>query len=348
MSCAPYRNTAWLHLLIGALLICGCNSSPAHEIATVTVQPIETPPWESVIRQRISLPGPVRLAFGNGFIWLSNAAERTISRIDTYSGRFTGPMLTLDFEPREIAYGEAAVWVCSADRSRLIKIDPRTNEIVAEIDLRELQIPDHVLLVLAAGEGAVWITDQTHVIQIDPLAHTIVGERLAAGEEIIVAGLGHGSLWMGSHDDGIVARVDAASRRVVAKFDVGFSIHGLTVSDEALWVLDEHGFGIVRIDPQTYETRARVPIDFVGSNLAAGDGSVWVAPAARDSGQPTGNDGIARIDESINRLVETIHVGSVDTSDYYSVYFNEGSLWVLIDGPQTSLIEVQPASLPKP
>lgn len=346
MFCLAHRNMAWLPLLIGAFLLWGCSVSPAQEIATPTVQPIETALQESMIRQRISLTGPVRLAFGNGFIWLSNASERTISRIDTYSGEFTGPTLTLDFEPREIAYGEAAVWVCSADRSRLIKIDPRTNEIAAQIDLRELQIPEHVFLVLAAGQGAVWITDQTHVIQIDPLAHTMVGERLAAGEEIIVTGLGHGSLWTGSHDDGIVARIDAASRRVVAQFDVGFSIHGLAVSDEALWVLDEHEFGVVRVDPQTYETQARVPIDFVGSNLMAGAGSVWVAPAARDSGQPTGNDGIARIDERTNQLVETIHVGSVDTSDYYSVYFSDGSLWVLIDGPQTSLVEIQPAQLP--
>lgn len=345
MAYPPKFNIVWRCTLIGMLLLCGCSTRSAQQVAPATAQPTATASQESVIRKRIALPGPVRLAFGLGFIWLSNPAERTISRIDTYSGEFTGPILTLDFEPREIAYGEAAVWVCSADRSRLVKIDPRTNEIAAEIDLRELQIPQHVFLVLAAGEGAVWITNQTHVIQVDPLAHTIVGERLPAGEEVIVAGLGHGSLWTGSHDDGIVARVDAESNRVVANFDVGFSIHGLAVSDDALWILDEHGFGVVRIDPQSYEIQERVPIDFVGSNLAAGAGSVWVAPAARDNGQSTGNDGIIRIDERTNRLVETIHAGGVDTSEYYSLYFSEGSLWVLIDGPQTALIEIQPGRL---
>lgn len=345
MFFSPCRNIVWRCILIGVLLLCGCSTRSPQQIAPPTVQATVTASQESAIRKRISLPGPVRLAFGLGFAWLSNPAERTISRIDTYSGQFIGPTLTLDFEPREIAYGEAAVWVCSADRSRLVKIDPRTNEIVAEIDLRELQIPEHVHLVLTAGEGAVWITDQTHVIQIDPLAHEIVGERLPAGEEVIVAGLGHGSLWTGSHDDGMVARVDAQSHRVVAQFDVGFSIHGLAVSDDALWVLDEHGFGVVRMDPQSFEVQARVPIDFVGSNLAAGAGSVWVAPAARDNGQWTGNDGIARIDERTNKLVEIIHAGGGDSSEYYSLYFSDGSLWVLIDGPQSSLIEIQPASL---
>jgi streptogramin lyase len=264
------------------------------------------------------------------------------------TGQPSGPSLKLDIEPREIAYGEGAVWVCSADRSSLIRIDPKTNEVTAEIDLRGLQIPEHVLLIIAAGEGAVWLTDQTSVIQIDPQTDQIVGERLPAGEEVIVTGLGQGSFWAGSHDDGIVTRVEAATHRVTARFDVGFSIHGLVVSEDSLWVLDEHGFGVVRIDPQTNEAGARVPIDFVGSNLAAGGGSVWVAPAARDSGRSTGNDGIARIDERTNQIVETIHVGSADISEYYSVYFSEGSLWVIIEGPQTALVQIEPAPFSMP
>ena len=348
MSFLLHRSILWMSMLIYMLLLCSCNPNPVQDLATATLTalPAEPTPEHSVIGTQISLPRAVRPAFGDGSIWISNPAERSISRLDADTGQPVEPSLALEFEPREIAYGEGAVWVCSADRSRLIRIDPQTNEIVAQIDLNELHIPDHVFLVIAAGQGAVWIMDQTHVIQIDPQTNQIVGERLAVGEEVIVAGLGHGNLWTGSHDDGIVARVDAAGHQVVTTFDVGFSIHGLAVSEDAAWVLDEHGFGVVRIDPKTNEVTTRVPIDFVGSNLAAGDGSVWVAPAARDSGQPTGNDGIVRIDERTNQIVETIHVGNVDTSYYYSVYFSEGSLWVVIDGPQTLFVKIQPTPLP--
>lgn len=348
MSFLLHRSIVWLNMWMVALLFCACSPVPMQAIATPETPPAEwtSTPGQSFIRTRISLPGAVRPAFGNGYIWLSNSAARSISRLKADTGELAEPSLALEFEPREIAYGEGAVWVCSADRSRLIRIDPETNRVVAQIDLRELQISDHVFLVLAAGEGAVWITDQTHIIQIDPKTNRITGERLAAGEEIIVAGLGHGHLWTGSHDDGMIARVDAAHHRVAARFDVGFSIHGLAVSEDAAWVLDEHGFAVVRIDPQTNETVARVPIDFIGSNLAVGDRSVWVAPAARDSGRPTGNDGILRIDERTNQIVETIHVGDADTSEYYSVYVGEGSVWVLIDGPQTSLVQIQPVPLP--
>jgi streptogramin lyase len=249
------------------------------------------------------------------------------------TGEGMGSPIVLDFEPREIAHGEGAVWMVSADRARLARIDPGTNEVAGEIDLRLLQIPEHVLLLLAAGEGALWITDQTNVIQIDPQTNQIVGEPLPAGEEILAVALGHGTLWTGSHDDGIISRVDAKTHRVVAAIDMGFSVHGLAVSDEAAWVLDEHGFAVVRIDPQTNQAQERIPIDFIGASLAAGAGSVWVAPAARDSGAPTNNDGIARIGEKEKKLLDTIHVGDVPASEYYSVYFSEGSVWVLVNTP---------------
>jgi DNA-binding beta-propeller fold protein YncE len=214
--------------------------------------------------------------------------------------------------------------------------------VVTEIDLRPLAIPDHVFLLIAAGEGAVWITDQTNVIQIDPRTNEIIGEPIPAGEEIIAVALGHGTLWTGSHDDGVISRVDAKTHRFVASFDVGFSIHGLAVSDGSAWVLDEHGFAVVRIDPQTNQIQERIPINFVGANLAAGADSVWVAPAARDSGAPTNNDGIARIYKEQKQIVETIHVGDVPASEYYSVYFSEGSLWVLVNTPQPSIVQIIP------
>ena len=111
---------------------------------------------------------------------------------------------------------------------------------------------------------------------------------------------------------------------------------------KSAWVLDEHGFGIVRIDPQNNQLQERIPIDFIGANLTTGAGSVWVAPAARDSGSSTGNDGIARIGEEGKRILEIIHVGDAPASEYYSVYFNEGSVWVLVNTPQSSIVQISP------
>jgi streptogramin lyase len=343
MSYPSYRSLL-LQMILWVAFFFSCSPAPIQEIPTSTViMPTKTEPSseQSRIQAQISLPRPARIAFGDGSIWVSDSTEHHITRINANTGKTTGA-IALDFTPREIAYGEGAVWVCSVDRSRLARIDPRTNEVVAEVDLRPLQISDHVYLLLAAGEGAVWLTNQTAVIQIDPQINQIVGDPLPAGEEIITFALGHGTLWTGSHDDGIVSRVDSKTHRVVATIDMGFAVHGLTVSQESAWVLDEHGFAVVRIDPQTNHLQERVPIDFVAANLTAGADSVWVAPAARDSGQATGNDGIARLSEQEKRLVETIHAGHAATSEYYSVYFSEGLLWILVDTPQPTLLQIRP------
>ena len=335
----------FLRVALLIMLLASCTPNAVLDVPTVTALPTATEPSseQSQIRQRTVLPqGAGAVAFGDGSIWVINRTEHHILRIDMETGNAVGSPIELEFEPREIAYGEGAVWVVSADHTRLVRIDPQTDKVVAETDLRSLEIPDHVLLVIAAGEGAVWITDQVNVIQIDPETNQIVGQPLPAGEEIITLALGHGTLWTGSHDDGIISRVDARTHKLVATIDVGFSVHGLAVSDESAWVLDEHGFAIVRIDPQTNQLQERIPIDFIGANLTAGAGSVWVAPAARDSGSSTGNDDIARIGEKERQILETIHVGDVPASEYYSVYFSEGSVWVLVNTPQASIIQITP------
>ena len=338
----------WLQIFLVLIFLTSCAPLTVQElpetVSTITALPVKTEILfgRNSIQARISLPRPSRVAFGDGSIWVSDSVDPHILRIDVAMGETIGEPVALDFVPREIAYGEGAVWVCSVDRTRLARIDPQTNEVIAQVDLRPLQIPNDVYLLLAAGEGAVWLTNQTHIIQIDPGTNRIVGAPIPAGEEIITLTLGHGTLWTGSHDDGLITRVDARTHSVVATIELGFSVHGLAVSDESAWVLDEHGFGVVRIDPQNNELGERVPIDFVGANLAAGAGSVWVAPAARDSSMATGNDGIARISENETRIVETIRAGDAATSEYYSVYFNEGSLWILVDTPKPTLLQFRP------
>lgn len=348
MSDLSFRSrSVCLQTILSVLLLASCNPSTFQEslgatstsivLPTVTELSMEPPS----IRARISLPRPSRVAFGDGSIWVTDSVGPRVRRLDVSTGETLEEPIALGFVPREIAYGEGAVWVVSVDRTRLARIDPQTNEVVAEIDLRSLQIPDHVFLLLAAGEGAVWLTNQTHVIQIDPATNQIAGEPIPAGEEIITLALGHGTLWVGSHDDGIITRVDAKTHRVMTTMEMPFSVHGLAVSNESAWVLDEHGFGIVRIDPNTNRLGERVSIDFVAANLAAGAGSVWVAPAARDNGQATGNDGIARIGENEKHIIEIIPAGDAETSEYYSVYFSEGALWILVDTPQPTLLQVR-------
>jgi streptogramin lyase len=323
-------------------------TTPEQPAATALLDQATSPqfiPAQSQIWARIALPpGVVGIAVGDGSLWVSNAQTRTVSRIDPTTQEPVVAPIALHVQPADIAYGEGAVWVCSADRTSLTRIDPRTNQVAAVIDLSALQLPTIDHLWVAAGEGAVWLVNTVSVIQIDPQTNQVVGQPIVAGEEIIAIALGEGTFWTGSHDDGIIARIDARTHQVVARIDVGFAIHGLAVGEGSAWVLDEHGFAVAHLDPATNQLGERVPIKFVGANLASGAGSVWVAPAAMDSGRSTGNDGIARIDTQARRIVETVHVGEVQTSNYYKVMFAEGSAWVHIDVPEAIVVQIAPPS----
>ncbi|HET9908294.1 MAG TPA: hypothetical protein VFQ23_16725, partial [Anaerolineales bacterium] len=84
----------------------------------------ESPLEESRIQKRISLPvgaGPV--AFGGQTIWVSMPSEKQVIGIDIGTGQANGSPVNLNFEPRQIAYGEEAVWVLSTDYSVLARID---------------------------------------------------------------------------------------------------------------------------------------------------------------------------------------------------------------------------------
>src|SRR5688572_12661991 len=168
MSDLSSRSRVWLQMILYVLFLASCSPSSLQGLpeaaSTVTTLPTE----QDRIQARISLPRPSRVAFGDRSIWVTDSTEPQLLRLDASTGEIPDEPISLDFVPREIAYGEGAVWVCSVDRTRLARIDPQTNEVAAEIDLRSLRVPEHVYLLLAAGEGAVWLTNQTHVIQIDP------------------------------------------------------------------------------------------------------------------------------------------------------------------------------------
>jgi ligand-binding sensor domain-containing protein len=250
--------------------------------------------------------------------------------------------IELGTAPADIAYGEGAVWVVTADRTGLVRIDAASNRVETVVDLTGLGFPIVEHLWVAAGEGAVWLVSETSVVQIDPRTNAIVGAPMVVGEEVVTFAVGEGTLWTGSHDDGVIARVDATANAVVATVEAGFEVHGLAVADGSAWVLDEHGFAVVELDPATNLLGTRIPIGFVGANVAAGAGSVWVAPAAYDSGVPTDNDAVARLDTETGRITETVNVGDAGGTDYYEVMFADGAVWVHASATESRVAHIDP------
>jgi len=170
---------------------------------------------------RIPLPIPedsrYAVAIDNGRLWLATGADRSLTAIDLNSGQPLAPPLRLPVAPVSFAVGEGAIWIVGEDHRRVVRVDPATQQIVAAIEVPAAPFPEYEHLWVAADAGYVWLIGQRHVLQIDPRANRVVGRPILAGEEVIAFAVGAGSFWTGSHDDGILARIEPATGEVVAR-----------------------------------------------------------------------------------------------------------------------------------
>ena len=152
----------------------------------------------------------VAVDVGSGDVWVAcwGGAEpehNQLSRVDPEAGRVVAQIPMIEHAryggPQGVAVGGGAVWAQGA-RGGLFKVDPATNEVVAERDLGGYSTSD-----LAAYGGAVWIAAQvsvgTRLYRIDPRTARVVASEhgpdpSGGGFGGLVAGGGY--VWFESGD----------------------------------------------------------------------------------------------------------------------------------------------------
>lgn len=101
-------------------------------------------------------------------------------------------------------------------------------------------------------------------------------------------------VWVALWDDGLVVRIDPASRRITDRIPIGGPQQGpisIAAGLGAIWVANYADATLVRIDPASARVTARIPLGSVGG-VATGAGAVWVT-----SGEASGpNDMVSRVD----------------------------------------------------
>jgi sugar lactone lactonase YvrE len=131
-----------------------------------------------------------------------------------------------------MAIGEGAVWaIGDALDHRLFKIAPLSGRLVATY---ALPITPHRI---AAGAGAIWVTDAIHdtLVEVDPANGRIV-RRIATGRGADGVAVGAGAVWVANALDGQVVRIDPATGRIVARIDVGTGLRELAAGPGEVWV----------------------------------------------------------------------------------------------------------------
>jgi peptide/nickel transport system substrate-binding protein len=109
---------------------------------------------------------------------------------------------------------------------------------------------------------------------------------------------GAGAVWVANPEQGTVARVDPATRRVVQRIPVGRDPAGVAADDGAVWVTDSGDRSVSWINPSTNTVVKRVLVGNGPTGIALGDGAVWVANSLDNS--------VSRINAATGRVVTTI------------------------------------------
>jgi hypothetical protein len=225
--------------------------------------------------------------------------------------------IRLDRSFTDVDVGFGAIWV--AGQGALLRIDPRTNRVVATIPTPLTGENASI----AFGEGAVWVTSgQANgvVYRVDPAANRVtaaIGVPGGAFGIVVAAGTVWVTQYLPEPNPGIVARIDARSNRLLSPVEVPNMPGAIRSGLDAIWVTSR--FTVSRIDPRS--GAATQPLHRVGDVRAVGAGSLWgtFANSADDAG-------VQRIDPVTGRVVATIRIP-------YGVLiaFGLGTLWVAQD-----------------
>lgn len=291
---------------------------------------------------------------GSGIVVAARAFLRERQPDPPASALEADPKITAEINvgqfPQEIAFGEGAVWVAvnqadPPERWYVARVDPATNRVTDEIEVREV-------LDVAAGEGAVWATTYEPstgwgLVRIDPdtrsVVHTIPFgcEPECTPSQVTVRDR---AVWVtastGYPERGQVIRIDPSSDRVVARIEVPGDPRDLVADENGVWVVSlTHwtaccvgGGTLLRIDPETNTLTARVldgripPASGVSAPpvLSVAHGFVWTSAAP---GDPTDladqRIDIVRVDPASNQTTGRTGLGTL----FFPIGSDERGIW---------------------
>jgi DNA-binding beta-propeller fold protein YncE len=269
--------------------------------------------------------GPLRVAAGEGGVWVTSAGDGTLSRIDPGTGELAGASTSSGAKapagitrlPRGIsgvATGAGAVWVASSRTGEVLRLDPEDGGVVARIGVGGS--PGAI----AFGGGRVWVADEdgAGVTVINAAGNRVYRRGIVPHSAPLRLAVGAGGLWVSSASTGAVRRIDLGDATAGTPIPVGRGPAGLTVAAGVIWVANSRADTVSRLDPSTRTLLGDpIPVGERPGGIDAGTDSVWVANSADGT--------VSRIDiESGETVGDPIPVGATPGA----VAVGEEGVWV--------------------
>jgi YVTN family beta-propeller protein len=228
-------------------------------------------------------------------VWVHG--KETVIHVDASTNAILVQIRTPSIAYGYMASGEGAVWQADFGRDVVLRIDPETEAVVAQIEVGAA--PEGV----GTTAGAVWVANHHDgtVSRIDPGTNVVVATidvGPAGSNGPLELAAGQTGVWVHVPNLGTVVHIDPITNAVIGSV----AVDGVPAVDgNAVWITDPAGSAVVRVDATSHAVAATIPIVPVNEELsfggvAAGLGSVWMSTT----------DGLYRIDASIDGLLRSI------------------------------------------
>jgi hypothetical protein len=279
-------------------------------------------------------------------LWI--ATPDSVVRLNLHSGSKLGriPMPTNGVNAG-LALGAGSIWLAPTGSSRLLRINPSNNRLVADIHLG-VNHKGHLSSLgggVAFAAGRIWVSRVSNGPRGDVLSVNPTTNREAAtpvtvgsGPETVVSAFG--SLWVDNTSVVIgknapsqtypdVSRIDPRTRHVTTEWFSGTPATGFG----SLWVQTDAGSddaAIVRVNPATGKTLAQIDVPRV-VGISSGDGRLWAIsyPRSRSARlfEPIkGTAALWQIDPRTNRV--TGKPIRLPLDQPVSIVVSERQLWI--------------------
>ena len=221
--------------------------------------------------------GPLRLATGEGAVWVTSEPDGTLTRIDPDTHRVAGKPLRIGAGISGVAVGAGSVWVSRPRSGEVLRVDPATNRVVDRVRVGGRPGP------IAFGGKRVWVADEggAGVSAINAEGVRVVRRGIAPRATPLRLAVGAGGLWVSSASTGTVRRIDLGSMVAGDPILAGRGPAGVTVGNGLVWVANSRSGTVTRVDPAIQATLGDpIEVGERAGGIDAGTSVVWAASAA--------------------------------------------------------------------
>jgi YVTN family beta-propeller protein len=212
-----------------------------------------------------------------------------------------------------------AVWVSNGPRNTVHRLDPKTNKVIAAIEVGKRPCSG-----LEYAFGSIWVpncTDKT-LSRVDVKTNTVVA-TIPVGPAASEGGLAASAenIWILSDTKGVLSKVDPKTNTKIADIEVpsGSSVC-VRGEDGAIWVVSTENSVVWRVDPTTNAVTDKITVGPRPRFTTVGGGSIWTLNQ--------GDGTVSRVDVATRKLVTHIEAGIPGGGG--EIAYGEGYVWATV------------------